>query len=219
MEYIMKVYKLNEFAKLIGRSPKTLQRWDVNNILVAKRNPMNRRYYTQDQYLEYLGIKANKSKKNIVYCRVSSAAQKEDLHNQEKALEEYCTTKGYSIDDWISEIGSGLNYKRKKFNDLLENIEQGEISKVIIAHKDRLIRFGFEWFESFAKRHGTEIDVMNQESLSPEEEMTQDLLSIIHYFSSRLYGLRKYKHHIKEIINKDLNTENNNKCAPSNEQV
>jgi predicted site-specific integrase-resolvase len=81
----------------------------------------------------------------------------------------------------------------------MDQVESGEISKIIIAHKDRLIRFGYDWFELFCKKHGTDIIAMNQESLSPEE-VTQDLLSIIHCFSSRLYGLRKYKKNIRENI-------------------
>jgi predicted site-specific integrase-resolvase len=177
-----------------------LQRWDVEGSLIANRNHKDRRYYTHDQYLKYIGIKADDTKKIIVYSRVSSANQKQDLESQKKALEKYCEARGYCVDTWISEIGSGLNYNRKQFNKLFEDIALGQISKVIIAHKDRLIRFGFEWFESFAKRHGTKIEVMNQESLSPEEEMTKDLLSIIHCFSSRLYGLRKYKKNIGDMI-------------------
>ena len=196
----MKVYKINEFSRLVGRSVKTLQRWDVEGTLIAHRNHKDRRYYTHDQYLKYIGMKADDTKKIIVYSRVSSANQKQDLISQTKALEKYCEVHGYCVDTWISEIGSGLNYNRKQFNKLFEEIALGQISKVIIAHKDRLVRFGFEWFESFAKRHGTKIEVMNQESLSPEEEMTKDLLSIIHCFSSRLYGLRKYKKNINAMI-------------------
>lgn len=196
----MKVYKINEFSRLVGRSVKTLQRWDVEGTLIAHRNHKDRRYYTHDQYLKYIGMKADDTKKIIVYSRVSSANQKQDLISQKKALEKYCEVHGYCVDAWISEIGSGLNYTRKQFNKLFEEIALGQISKVIIAHKDRLVRFGFEWFESFAKRHGTKIEVMNQESLSPEEEMTKDLLSIIHCFSSRLYGLRKYKKNINAMI-------------------
>ncbi|KHL83047.1 transposase [Helicobacter pylori] len=82
----------------------------------------------------------------------------------------------------------------------MEEIEIGKISKLVIAHKDRFVRFGFEYFESFAQTHGCEIMIMNQFSLSPEAEMTQDLLSIIHCFSSRLYGLRKYNKEIKEHL-------------------
>ena len=77
----------------------------------------------------------------------------------------------------------------------------GKVSMPVIAHKDRLVRFGFEWFESFAERHGCKVIIMNQESLSPTEEVTQDLLAIIHCFSSRLYGLRKYKEKVKELVN------------------
>lgn len=196
----MKIYSIKEFSNLVGRSIKTLQRWDVEKTLIAHRNPKNRRYYTHDQYLNYIGVKADPDKKVVVYIRVSSSNQKTDLVSQKAALEQYCMACGYCIDEWISEIGSGLNYNRKNFNKLLEEVELGQVHKIIIAHKDRLIRFGFEWFENFARRHGTHIEVMNNESLSPEQEMTKDLLSIIHCFSSRLYGLRKYKTSINEII-------------------
>jgi putative resolvase len=196
----MKTYKINEFSSLLDRSVRTLQRWDKEGALIAHRNIKNRRYYTHDQYLKYLGIKADDTKKVIVYSRVSSSNQKNDLTSQRKALEEYCSARGYCVDLWIDEIGSGLNYSRKQFNKLLADIEVGQVSKLIVAHKDRLVRFGFEWFESFAKRHGTQIEVMNYESLSPEAEMTKDLLSIIHCFSSRLYGLRKYKKNLNDIV-------------------
>lgn len=82
----------------------------------------------------------------------------------------------------------------------MEQVELGEISLIIVAHKGRLVRFGFEWFEAFATRHGTKIEIMNLESLSPEAEMTKGLLSIIHCFSSRLYKLSKYKKNIKQLI-------------------
>jgi putative resolvase len=194
------LYSPKQFASMIGRSVRTLQKWDVEGTFKSHRNPKNRRYYTHDQYLEYLGIKADSSKKTVVYCRVSSSGQKNDLASQKIALEQYCSANGYDVNDWLVEIGSGLNYNRHKFNQLMEEVELGKVSKIIIAHKDRLIRFGFEWFKSFAKRHGTTIEVMNQESLSPEAEMTKDLLSIIHCFSSRLYGLRKYKKNIKHMV-------------------
>lgn len=194
------MYSPAQFGKMIGKSVKTLQRWDSDGVLVARRNPKNRRYYTHDQYLEYIGVKANETKsKIVVYGRVSSPAQKPDLKNQISASEVFCAANGFAVDEWLTEFGSGLNYKRKKFNSLFLDIEMGKVSKVIIAHKDRLIRFGFEWFEAFAQRHGCEIIVMNQESLSPAQEVTQDLLAIIHCFSSRLYGLRKYKKEITDI--------------------
>ncbi len=192
----MNTYRPHEFAELISKSVSTLQRWDRDGILIAKRTPTDRRYYTHEQYLEYTGRTA-KDKKTVVYYRVSTHGQKNDMLSQKKALEEFCTAKGLAVSQWLHDIGSGLDYKRKHFLQIMKMVETGEVSEIVIAHKDRLVRFGFEWFESFCEDHGTEIIVMNQESLSPEEEMVQDLLSIVHCFSSRLYGLRKYKN--KEI--------------------
>jgi predicted site-specific integrase-resolvase len=100
----------------------------------------------------------------------------------------------------LEDVGSGLDYERKRFVELMERVEAGEIKEIVVAHKDRLVRFGFEWFEAFCRRHGAEIVVMNAESLSPEEEMVKDLLSIVQCFSSRLYGLRRYKKSIGAMI-------------------
>jgi predicted site-specific integrase-resolvase len=143
--------------------------------------------------LEVIGQKASDHKLTAVYYRVSGAGQKNDLASQKAALEQFCTAAGKPVDLWLQDVGSGLNYKRKNFVRLLEMVERGEISELIIAHKDRLVRFGYEWFEKFCTDHGTTITIMNNESLSPEEEIIQDLLTIIHCFSSRLYGLGNSK--------------------------
>jgi predicted site-specific integrase-resolvase len=142
----------------------------------------------------------------ITYCRVSSASQKKDLTSQRDAIEAFCIASGRAIDLKLEDIGSGLNYRRKQFLYLMEMVEKGGVSEIVIAHKDRLVRFGFEWFAKFCQDHGTILTIMNAESLSPEEEMSKDLLSIIHCFSSRLYGLRKYK---KKIIKMSKANENN----------
>lgn len=197
---MMRIYKPREFGALINRSVKTLQRWDYEGRLKAHRTPQNRRYYTHDQYLEYIGQKATEEKSTIVYIRVSSATQKPDLKNQLAALEQFCAARGYAVAQWMQDIGSGLSYKRRHFNELMEKVERGEVSRIVIAHKDRLVRFGFEWFERFCENHGTKVIVMNSESLSPEEEMARDMLSIVHCFSSRLYGLRKHKRNIASMI-------------------
>lgn len=199
-----------EFAHLVCRSVQTLQRWDRKGILIAKRTKGNRRYYTHEQYLEYMGISAKpETGKSVVYFRVSSASQKSDLENQRYVLEQFTTANGWPVDLWLSDIGSGLNYTRKNFIRLMELIEQGQVSRLIIAHKDRLVRFGFEWFELFCKNHGVQLVVMNHQSLSPEQEMVQDLLSIVHCFSSRLYGLRKYKKVLKESLGNGNNNDQN----------
>lgn len=195
----MKTYRPHEFAKLISRTTQTLQRWDRVGILKAHRTPTNRRYYTHAQYLQVTGQKGGE-RQIVVYYRVSSAAQKADLASQKAALEQFCIAAGKRVGLWLQDIGSGLNYKRKNFVILMEMVERGEVSEIVIAHKDRLVRFGYEWFEKFCQDHGTILTVMNAESLSPEAEMTQDLLSIIHCFSSRLYGLRRHKKKISELI-------------------
>ena len=196
----MRTYKPKEFGSLVNRTTSTLQRWDREGRLKAYRTPNNRRYYTHEQYLEYIGQKANTNKLRVVYYRVSSSGQKNDLANQRIALEQFCISSGKPVDKWLKDIGSGLNYKRKNFILLMDMVERGEVSEIVIAHKDRLLRFGYEWFERFSTNHGTKIVVMNVESLSPEEEVTRDLLSIIHCFSIRLYGLRRYKKKLTELI-------------------
>ena len=199
---MMNTYKPHKFAGLIGCSVKTLQRWDRDGVLKASRTSTGRRYYTHDQYLEYLGIKNQGQGQVIVYARVSSHAQKLELKNQVLALREYCCEHSMRVDEWVEEIGSALNYKRKKFNQIFEQIELGQVSHLIVAHKDRLVRFGFEWFENFCERHGTKLMIVNGDSLSPESEMVQDLLSIIHVFSLRFYGLRSYKKRLKDACTK-----------------
>ena len=198
------VYNLGTFAKMVGKSTRTLQKWDYDGVLVAHRSNTNRRYYTIDQYYAVMGISPEPAKRKIVcYSRVSGHDQKNDLDSQKKSLEQFMIAQGVSVDEWLSDIGSGLNYKRKHFNELLVEVENKQVSKIIIAHKDRLVRFGYEWFEAFCQRHECEIVVINVESLSPAEEVTQDLLTIIHCFSSRLYGLRRYKKEIKEMVVSD----------------
>ena len=146
----------------------------------------------------------NKPRKPVAYCRVSSAAQKPDLKNQRKILEEFCAARGIANVEFIEEIGGGLNLKRKKFIALMDRIEARELSHLVIAHKDRLVRFGYNWFERFCAEHGTELLVLNNEQLSPEQEIVQDLLTIVHGFSARLYGLRNYRKKLDEALKEDM---------------
>ncbi len=191
-------YSPKEFGALIGRKTKTLQKWDREGILKAHRAPNKRRYYTHDQYLEYLGLKAADQGVTIAYTRVSTTAQKPDLAHQVKALESYCRKEGIKVDEWVEDIGSALNYKRKQFNRLMEMVELGQVRRIVIAHHDRLVRFGYGYFEAFCQRHNTELVVMNGEEMSPEQELVHDLLAIVSVFSARLHGLRSYKRAIKE---------------------
>ena len=127
-------YSPQEFGQLIGRATKTLQKWDREGKLKAHRSPItNRRYYTHDQYLQYRGLVAKEQGLTIVYTRVSGVTQKPDLANQIKALETYCQQQAITVDEWLSDIGSGLNYKRKQFNRLMELVELGQVRRIVIA--------------------------------------------------------------------------------------
>lgn len=191
-------YKPKDFAELLNVSVKTLQRWDRDEILIAKRTPTGRRYYTYDQYLEYKGINSNDNRKTVIYTRVSTNSQKDDLKNQIAFLLNFTSSKGIIVDETIEDIGSGLNYNRKKWNKLLVECMENKVDTIIVTQKDRFIRFGFEWFERFLGRFNTKIVVVNNELLSPQEELVQDIISILYVFSCRIYGLRKYKKKIEE---------------------
>jgi len=191
-----------EFASRIGVSVKTLQRWDVSGKLIAHRTPTNRRFYTEDQYKKVMNIaEDDNARKNIIYARVSSAGQKDDLKNQVEFLKTYCNANGVIINDVITDIGSGLNYNRKKWNTLLDEVISGKINKIYIAFPDRFIRFGFDWFKQFCEKFDTQIIVVNNDEYSPEQELTEDLINIIDEFSYRSNGIRKYRKGLKDDKN------------------
>ena len=204
-------YKPKDFAELLGVSVKTLQRWDRDGILKANRTPTDRRYYTYDQYLQFKGIQTeNDIRDTVIYARVSTRNQKDDLQNQVEFLKQFCNAKGIIVNQCVEDFGSGLNYNRKKWNKLLDEVMANKIKTIVISNKDRFIRFGYDWFEKFCEKFNTKIIIVNNETLSPNEELVQDIISILHVFSCRLYGLRKYKNQIKEDeeIAKELQNRN-----------
>ena len=204
----MAVLKPKEMAERLGVTVRTLQEWDRKGIFPAHRTPTNKRYYTEQDYLKYINNNSdpkNDKRKLVGYARVSSANQKYDLKDQVQFIREFVNAKGIILDEMITDIGSGLNYKRKKWNKLLDEVMQGKIKTIYITYQDRFIRFGYDWFEKLCNQNGTKIVVLNNRETSPNEELVQDVLSILHVFSCRLYGLRKYKHKIsedKELTNK-----------------
>jgi len=204
-----KKYRIHEFGVLVGRSTKTLRRWDKEGHLVAKRTISNQRYYDDEDVRKVLQLEEQIKRKNVVYCRVSSKKQQKDLDSQLEAMRTFCLGRGVAIDQWITEIGGGMNFKRPKFLKLITEILQGQISQLYIAHKDRLTRFGFDLLDYLAKQNNCEIIVANQEQLSPEKEMMEDLMAIIHTFSCRIYGLRKYKKMIKNEVKPEKSEKSN----------
>jgi len=197
-----------EAARYVGRGVKTLQRLDRQGVLKPSgRTATNRRVYLVADLDAFMGQRREKPMPHrvIAYCRVSSPAQRPDLKNQRKMLEAFCAGRGLAFVEYVEEIGGGLNFKRKKFLEIMDAVGRFEVKTLAIAHKDRLCRFGFDWFERHMQQHGCELLVLNQESLSPEQEMVQDLMTITHCFSARLYGLRRYRKALDDALTPAVN--------------
>ncbi|MCT7958721.1 IS607 family transposase [Laspinema palackyanum] len=182
--------KPKEAAKILGVHERTLRRWDEDGSIETIRTPAGQRRYNIESYTAKSG---SENRKVVVYARVSSRAQQPDLNRQVAALSNL-----YPQAEVVSEIGGGLNFKRKKMLALLGQVLSGDVRMVVVAHKDRLARFGFDLFRWLCEQNRCELVVLNETSLSPEREMVEDILAILHCFSSRLYGLRKYKTQVKE---------------------
>lgn len=168
----------------MGVNERTLRRWaDSGEIECIKTPSGQRRYNIQGYAAQFVADRVD-----IIYARVSSRAQKPDLERQVKAVSDR-----FPEAEVIAEIGGGLNFKRKKMLAVLGRVMSGTVKRLIVAHKDRLARFGFDLFRWICEQNGCELVVLNETALSPEQEMVEDILAILHCFSSRLYGLRKYK--------------------------
>ena len=177
-----------EACKILGIHDRTLRGWAKDGKIPFARTPNGYRRYDVEAYLNQ-----EKSPKLVCYCRVSSPKQKEDLARQVDFM------KGeYPDAEIIKDIGSGINYKRKGLLAILERAMSGEQLKIVVAHKDRLARFGFDLINWLLDKNGSELVVLQRTELSPEREFVEDLLAVVHVFSCRLYGLRKYKNKIKE---------------------
>ncbi|MBE3564007.1 MAG: IS607 family transposase [Hydrogenibacillus schlegelii] len=191
----MKLYSIGEFARLLGVSISTLRNWDKQGKLKPLRTPTGKRRYTEEMLFQALGMKrTERPKKTVLYARVSPAGQKNDLENQTEFLRQFAVSCGYGIDEVIADIGPALNYRRKGLARLVSMVLLGEVERVVIADRDRLVRFGFEFFEDLFARYGTEIVVVHRdEKAEPAQELAEDLVSIVQHFAARLYGSRSYR--------------------------
>lgn len=197
----MSTYTVSEFAKLVGVSVKTLQRWDREGKLKAGRTPSNRRIYTDDDLAQFFQLQKPKGeKKTVVYIRVSHAAFKEELLRQQKLLEQFCSASGYTVDQWIVEIGKSLDFNRPKLLKIVDSILIGRTERLIIGHEDRLARFGNDLIEHICQRYGCELVIMNAESLSPSQELAEDFLTITDTFARRLSDLQPYQPQLQEAL-------------------
>jgi putative resolvase len=183
--------KIGEAAKILGVSVQTLRRWEEIGQLVPKRRSQgNTRYYSLDQLI---GKDNFDTDLTIAYARVSSNDQKQDLKRQAEVLETYCAKKGWNF-QVIQDLGSGMNYQKKGLKTLIHMILDKQISRLVLTHKDRLLRFGAELIFALCEAKQIEIVIINKgDEISFEEELAQDVLEIITVFSARLYGSRSRK--------------------------
>ena len=187
MEYI----KRKEALKILGICYKTLykiaEKKEIDTIMVGENMLYNVNKYLREKLIFI------KEKENICYCRVSSSKQKEDLKKQI----EYMKNK-FPNHTIIQDIGSGLNYKRKGLNVIIEKAINGEINELVIAYKDRLTRFGYEMIEMLIEKYSNgKIIILNKtEEKTPIEELTEDVVSIMNIYVAKVNGLRKYKKNV-----------------------
>jgi putative resolvase len=188
--------KIGEAAKVLGVSIQTLRRWEESGNLLPKRDGKGKtRYYDVDQLI---GKKIIETDLTIAYARVSSSDQTLDLKRQAEALAIYCTKQGWNF-EIIQDLGSGMNYQKKGLKTLLDLILGGTIARLVLTHKDRLLRFGAELIFALCEKRQIEVVLINKGSdISFEEELAQDVLEIITVFSARLYDSRSKKN--KKLI-------------------
>ena len=186
---------IGEASNMMGVSISTLRRWDHQGTFTSEwRTTGGHRRYSLTKIKEFLGDIINSSKRKIVaYARVSSHDQKDDLKRQIKKLDQHCQkeTANYEV---IDDLGSGMNYKKRGLKKLLRMILSGQVSKIIMTHKDRLLRFGSELIFTICNFFGVEIEIMEEnKKRSDEEALAYDVLEIITVFAARLYGRRSHQ--------------------------
>lgn len=197
-----------EIKQQLQISGVTLMQWKNSGKIQYKKLSDKKILYDLDSLNATTENSNNLNVKNVIYARISSSGQKDDLNNQIEIVKNYMLNNGIKVDDIYYDIASGMNENRKSFNELLEQVFKREIKNVYITFKDRLSRFGFNYFKSIFNYFGTNIIILdNQEESNKtyQQELTEDLIAIIHSYSMKLYVNRKKK--LKEI-EKILNDKN-----------
>ena len=196
----MKYYSAKTVTQILGVTAQTLRNWDREGKLKPSYVKSNGyRYYSEDLILSYTQEKKTKKNLNIIgYARVSSKKQSDDLERQVNNLKTYLDTKNQNY-EIITDIGSGINYKKPGLRKLIEKINKKEVDVIVVLYKDRLLRFGFELVEYFAELNNVKIEVLDKIDKNQDQELVEDLIQIVTVFSSKLQGKRKKK--TNEIIN------------------
>lgn len=218
----MKLVNISKAAEILSVTKTTLRYYDKEGTLKpVTRTPGGHRRYSIQQLHEFLGIdndknnqKDNNETRVYIYARVSTKKQKAtgNLDRQKTRLMEHCINQGYKIVKVYQEVASGINENRRQLHKMLDNLE--EVNKIIIEYKDRLARFGFKYLEKIAKAYNVEIEIIeDKETKTIDEEMVEDLISIITSFSARIYGARggkKVKETLNQLAKEGVSNENNN---------
>jgi len=186
-----KLYTMREASEILGVHIRTLQKWDKQGKIRCVRTVGGKRRVPESEIKRLLGF--HEERRVVGYARVSSYTQRDDLERQIEMISQYAKEHGWSI-EILKDIGSGLKEDRKSFQKLLKMVMDKEVSKVIIAYPDRLTRFGFKTIQQFLQSYGTEIIVINHEEKAPQEELVEDLITIISHFAGKLYGMRSHKY-------------------------
>lgn len=197
--------KSNKVLKLLRVTRPTLCRYVKNGLIGVNKLPSG--LYDYDDESVYKFLNKDVERKCVIYCRVSSSKQKKDLDNQRKNIETYCVKNGVRISDVYSDIGSGINFDRKEFQRLVNDIVNHRISKVFITYKDRLSRISFDMFKNLFAEFNCEIVVLNyvEDSKTVEKEIFNEIISLIHCFAMRVYSSRRQKK--LKCIEEDLRIE------------
>lgn len=195
--------KANEVLKLLNITRPTLCSYVKRGYIKAIKTPTGMYNYDEDSVLAFIGLKKKKSNTKIIsYSRVSTQNQKNQLTEQTNRLYNYCISKGIDLNEQISDIKSGMSFERKGFQNLLAQVIQGKVKLVVIENKDRLVRFGYEIIEGIFKYYGTTVLVVNEEidNKSYEQELTEDLIYVIHYFTAKSYSHRRALNKLKREL-------------------
>jgi len=204
----MKYYSAETVRKMLGVTAQTLRNWDKSGMLHPTYTKTNGyRYYSEELINEFTHNQNKTVKKTVGYARVSSKKQEDDLNRQVANLKEYLSSR-YKEYEIITDIGSGINYQKPGLKKLLTLINNRMIGKVVVLYKDRLLGFGFELVEYLASINNVEIEVLDKNNKSENEELVEDLVQIVTVFSCKLQGRRKKKtKDILERLNQELLTE------------
>lgn len=187
-----RLYTLKEAKKLLGVTTWTIQQWDRQGKIKCVRTVGGRRRIPESEIKRILGLKEERAV--VGYIRVSSSTQKDDLERQKQMVKDYAKERGYGGIQILLDVGSGLNENRKGFLKLLDMVSERKVSKIIVAYEDRLTRFGFETLKRMFNAFGTEIEAINHEQKTPQEELVEDLITIASRFAGKLYGMRSHKY-------------------------